>query len=78
MNSCDPATVNDLATYISYACTMHRKMALGYLMPSDELPINIQWEVINRALVYAVKKRWGNAIAAIRSTLQVLDTNIPK
>lgn len=64
-----PGSTNS-STFLDYRTL--RTLALGYLQPSAGFPMEVQWEVINRALVHDIMQRQTKNLVALASVIQVL------
>jgi hypothetical protein len=49
-----------------------RKLALVLAQPTQDYPMNVQWEAVNHALVDEILLRYGSQITAVSSQMQVL------
>ena len=60
-------------SYIDYRDV--RKLALHYAEPTDSMPIETQWELVNMAFVEATFAKWN--ITGISSQIQVMSSETP-
>jgi len=65
-----PVPVGKLnSTYLDYR--EMRDMAIKLAQPTPELPINVQWELINQNLVEQIMTRYSTRLTAVSSLIQV-------
>ena len=65
-----PVPVGKLnSTYLDYR--EMREMAIKLAQPTPELPINVQWELINQNLVEQIMTRYSTRLTAVSSLIQV-------
>ena len=49
-----------------------REMALKVAQPTEQLPMEVQWEAINTVLVEQIMQRYSSQIVAVSSLIQVM------
>ena len=55
-----------------------RRLVLKFAQPSAELPMGVQWELINEELVKEIYSKYGGQITAVSSQIQVLSEINPQ